>query len=366
MKKVLFCLSSLSRSNGVSKFIMTYYEDLIREGFQVDFLIIYDKTDKVYEDLINKNNSKIYFIEKSNKLKRVSVTKDSIIKVLKNNDYDTVHVNLVDQYACGCVLGAKEMNINNIVYHAHNPLTLTKLLFVRNILNYICIKNSTKLVACSNMTGKSVFKNRKFKVINNALNFDDYKYDIKYRNKIRKELNIEDRFVVGIVGRICDQKNYKYVVDVLKRLVKIKSNVLLLWVGSGNKDYEFKELINSNNLNNNVLLLGNRTDVNKLYSVFDTFILPSKYEGLGIVLLESQASGLHTITSKNVPFETKQTSIIDYLNTSRICINSWVNSIIETTEIDRKEYCSILKASDFSLEKNVTSLVELYSGDIKC
>lgn len=366
MKKVLFCLSSLSRSNGVSKFIMTYYEKMIKEGFKIDFLIIYDKTDKVYEDLINKNNSTIYFIEKTNKLKRVSVTKNSIINVLKNNDYDTVHVNLVDQYAYGCILGAKEMNINNIIYHAHNPLTVTKLLFIRNILNYLCIKNATKLVACSTMAGKSVFKNRSFKVINNALNFDDYKFDVKFRNKVRKELKIDDKYVVGIVGRICEQKNYKYVIEILNKLVIVKPNSLLLWVGTGNKDSEFKDLIKNNNLDNNVLLLGNRNDVNKLYSVFDTFILPSKYEGLGIVLLESQASGLHTITSINVPNETNQSNLIEYLDTSKKNIDNWVNSIIKDFEYDRSEYCSIMKSSDFSLDKNVSSLIELYKGDKSC
>ena len=366
MKRVLFCAPGLSRTNGISKFIMSYYDELIKHKIIIDFFLVEDCIDDLYREKVENNGGSIYLNKCSNKFKRISETKSNIINVLSTNNYDVVHVNLVDQYACGCILGAHSKNIENIIYHAHNPLTITKLLFVRNILNHVCKKYSNKYVACSSFAGDSVFGKSEYSVITNALDFSEYKYNEKYREALKKELgkniDIDDKFIIGVVGRVSNQKNYKLVLKIFKKLIQMNNKSLLVWVGDGDKFDIFKETISKEGLSDKVILTGSRSDVYKFYSLFDCFLLPSKFEGLGIVLLESQSSGLRTITSTNVPIDTNQSDLIRYINLKEP-INSWINVILDDIKVDRIKYNSLLQNSSFSLKLNINKFVDIYGGD---
>lgn len=366
MKRILFCAPGLSRANGISKFIMSYYDELIKHNIIIDFFLVDESIDNIYREKVENNGGNIYINKCSSKFKRISETKHNIINVLSTNNYDVVHVNLVDQYACGCILGAHSKNIENIIYHAHNPLTITKLLFVRNILNHVCKKYSTKYVACSSFAGDSVFGKTEYSIITNALDFREYKYNKKYREELKKEfgksIDIDDKFIMGVVGRVSNQKNYKFVLKIFKKMLQKNNRCLLVWVGDGDKFDNFKDTIFKEGLTDKIILTGSRSDVHKFYSLFDCFLLPSKFEGLGIVLLESQSSGLRTITSTNVPIDTKQSDLIKYINLNEP-ISKWTNAILDDTEIDRIKYNLLLQHSSFSLESNIDKFVELYGGD---
>ena len=364
MKRVLFCLTSLSRTNGISKFIMSYYPK-ISESIKMDFLLSLDTIDNEYKSIIENNGGQIYIINCNNKFKKAIHTARMICDLNNDKQYDIIHINFVQQYALGCIIGAKKARIKKIIYHVHTPKIEKKYELTRNIINTLCINNSNCLVACSNNAGKSNYKNKKFSIIQNAQDFKQYKFSIKNRNKYIKEFKLNNRFVIGVVGRICEPKNPYGVLSILEEIVKINNNSILVWIGKSDKDYlqKFKDEIVKRNLSNNILLLGTRQDVNKIYSCFDVFLMPSIYEGLGNVFLEAQAAGLPTFASTNVSPEVKCTNLIIFYP---FCNNAkeWANNILNYRKVkNREKYSEIMSNSNFSIDKNVTKLIQLYELD---
>lgn len=367
MKKVLICVPSLSVVNGISKFIMTYYNSLIENNYIVDFLLVEKNTSypKYLEELA-RSESKVYYIPDNSVLNRVDKTRKKMKEIINLNHYDIVHVNLVDLYAYGCIKEARENNIENILYHVHNPYTITKLLFLRDILNYFCIKMSSNLVACTEYAGQSMFHKKNFCVVRNAICFEEYKYNIKWREEHRKSLGLEGKYVVGAVGRIASQKNPLFTLKVFREILKIHENAHLVWIGTGNLKNKMLKYIKQNKLESNVTILDNRKDINELYSAFDIFLLPSKYEGLGIVFLEAQGSGLPVYTSTNVSSDIKKSNLVHLFSLSD-SPKKWADKIINDREkyLDRDKYYYILKESDYDFLLNKNTLIDLYEGSDK-
>lgn len=364
MKRVLICIPSFSRGNGISKFIMTYYNSLIENTYLVDFLLVEKGTsDSKYLDVVIKNNSKIYYIPTGSVFSRINRTMDTMNQILKSNQYDIVHVNLVDLYAYGCIKSAKKNNINKILYHVHNPYTLTKLLFLRNILNYACIKMSTDLVACTESAGKSMFHKKEFSIIRNAICFENYKYNSLYREHYRQELNLEKKFIIGAVGRLTNQKNPLFAIKIFNEILKQKNNAHFIWIGVGDMKNELLNYAKVNKIDDKITFLCDREDVNKIYSAFDIFLLPSKYEGLGIVFLEAECSGLPIYTSNKVPTEIKKCNLVHFLSLNN-SPKYWANEILKNSPrfLNRSKFFDILKNSDYNFESNQNALIDLYEG----
>lgn len=365
MKNVLFCIPSFSLGNGVAKFVMNYYHSLLEKNYKVDFLLVSkEPTNTKYLDEVLKNNSEVYYIPTGNVIGRIKRTKAKMQEILKNKKYDIVDVNLVDLYAYGCISAAKENYVKKIIYHAHNPYTIGKLLFLRDILNHQCIKLSTDLVACTEETGKSIFKKKEFTIIKNAIYFEDYRYDLSARNKYRKELQLEDKLIIGAVGRLTSQKNPFFAIKVFEEILKQEPKAHFIWVSNGDLKDKFLDYITKHNLKENVTLLADRQDINKFYSTFDIFLLPSKYEGLGIVFLEAQCNGLPIYTSDKVPKEVKKCSNVHFLSLTKKPI-AWANYILKTykTAKKRNQYYSILKNSDYDYNVNKDNIIQLYKGN---
>ena len=367
MKNVLICLSSFSRGNGIAKFIMNYYDSLIKNNYSVDFLLVHNGiSDKKYLEKIKENNGQIFYIPLGNIKIRVKRTQSEMKKILDSKKYDIVHVNLVDLYAYGCISIAKKNNINKIVYHVHNPYTIGKLLFLRDILNYLCIKNSTDLVACTKHAGNSMFHNRQFNVIRNAVYFENYKYNENDRINLRKTLNLEEKFIVGAVGRLNEQKNPLFALKIFKEIKHKKRDAHFIWVGVGELKEKLLKYSKKNNLEDNITFLENREDINKLYSAFDIFLLPSKYEGLGIVFLEAECNGLPIYTSTKVPIEIKKCDLVHFISLKNT-YKDWAKKILDSyyKNNDRNKYFDILKDSDYDFEKNKNALINLYESEEK-
>lgn len=99
-------------------------------------------------------------------------------------------------------------------------------------------------------------------------------------------INLKEKFVIGSVGRLDYQKNYEFLIKVFSKVLKIKEEALLIIVGEGPKRKELEKLIKKLNIKERVFLLGEIEDASKYLKGFDVFILPSRYEGLSITLIE--------------------------------------------------------------------------------
>lgn len=332
--KVLMVLSDLDNCNGITSYVMNYYKNMDLSKIKIDFVLTSDKINKEYKNVILENNSNIYTINYENSvLDSVKETK----KFMKENShkYDIIHSHLINK-GYFFLKYAKKYGIKNRIIHSHNT-TLGNGSKIRNIVNIIfknlTLSNANQYFACSNLAGKYLFKNKKFKIINNAINIEKFIYNEKLRNKYRKQLKIENKYVIGQVGRIAYQKNHIFFCEVFKELLKKNKDIVWLIIGNGELENEIKDNVKKLNIDKNVIFLGSRNDVNELYSAFDLFIMPSHFEGLPVVAIEAQANGVDCLLSDNITKETKLISLVEFLPLIK---EKWVNFIAKKIKKETK------------------------------
>lgn len=204
---------------------------------------------------------------------------------------------------------------------------------------------ATHKLACSEVAGRALFGSQKFTVVPNGINLSQFAYRTATRNALRKKLGIPDNvFVIGHVGRLDTPKNHVFLIDIFKSFLRTNSDSKLVLVGSGKLKGAIEEKIASLELKNQVMLLGDRSDVKDLLNVFDYFVFPSIYEGLPVSLVEAQANGLTVLVSDTVSPEIKVSDAVQFLSLKETA-EEWASHIqigaprIATTSNDRlKKY----------------------------
>ena len=304
---------------GVEAVVMNYYRHIDRDKIQFDFICDDDSTNIPYEE-IKSLGGKVILIPPYQKVFKYH---KELKRVLKEGNYKIVHSH-INTLSVFSLWAAKSAKVPIRIAHSHS--TTNKKEKKKNLLKQI-LRPFSKLFAtdymcCSELAGRWLFGNKtydqgKVYLLNNAIDLDKFKYDEKIRKDKRKELGIkDDTLVIGHIGRFVEQKNHRFLIDIFNKVHKEKTNSVLLLAGQGPLMNEIKEKVNNLGLTNNVLFLGQRNDANELYQAFDVFLLPSLYEGLGMVLIEAQVSDLPCIASTEVPKEVAITNLVTFINLS--------------------------------------------------
>lgn len=326
MKKVLITTANLRKGNGIASCIMNYYDGLLANGYTVDFLN-QKKVESSLMDYAISRGSKVIelpFLGKNH----WKANKNFIFETIKKNNYDIVHNNLTGLDGVEVLMSAKKVGTISI-HHSHNPKETSSLKArVRSmIFDPMCAQLSNEHFACSRAAGDSVFGKDKYLLVTNAIPANKFIFDEVFRKEFREKYGINDCFVIGTVCRHAEQKNPYFIVDILEQALKIDPKVKLLWLGSGPLSDSISEYVEKKGLSKDVLLLGAVENANVLYSVMDTFILPSFFEGLGMVLIEAQASGLQCVASDKVPLDTQVSPNIEYYSLNNDA-KMWANKIL--------------------------------------
>lgn len=198
------------------------------------------------------------------------------------------------------------------------------------------------------------------KIIKNAIDIEKYKFNEKIRNKVRKELNIQRKFVVGHIGRMMPQKNQIFLLEVFKKVRKFEPDAVLLMIGDGPLKPKLENKIDELKLKESIVLLGIRRDVPDILMAMDIFLLPSLYEGLGVVAIEAQTTGLPCVLSDVVTRE------VNLGNCSFISLNEtvdkWATRILDIRKghIRRKGMIKEAKEFGYDIRSEVQAIETLY------
>lgn len=362
MVKILQILSTLTKDSGVASFIMNYYRNIDRKKVQFDFLY-FEKADKEIIEEIVRLGGKVYFVQKPS-LKHIFETYKEFNLIFHDNANEYIAVHLHEVYLVHFINHfVKKYKIKHLITHAHttkysdNPKNALRNKIMCLGLN----KAATDYFACSKAAGefyygKEAVANGLVKVIPNAIDLEKYKFNQAIREKFRKSLNIEDKFVVGHIGRMSPQKNQIFLLKVFAEVKKSKNNAVLLMVGDGPLKLEMENEILKLGLADSVILLGVRNDVPNLLMTMDVFVLPSLFEGLGIVAIEAQATGLKCILSEEVPKEV-DCGLCKFVGLNEN-INTWSN-IIDVNGLKNRDYFS-KDIESYNIRKCVDNLVREY------
>ena len=351
---------------GVESVIMNYYRHLDHSKIHFDFICDEDSTHIPYDE-IKKLGGRVFLVPKYQKLPKYL---KALEKIFKENQYRIVHSN-INTLSVFPLYAAKKAGVPIRISHSHstsNPKEWKRNL-IKNILRPFSKRYATDYFACSELAGRYLFGNKAFdrgevKIIHNAIDVDKFKFDEAARKKLRQEFGIKDSTVViGHVGRFVQQKNHTFLVDVFKEYHKKNPDSKLLLVGSGPLEDEIKKKVERLDLEDSVLFLGQRDDINKLYSVMDVFCLPSLYEGLPVVGIEAQATGLPTIFSNRI---SKEVIVSSYAKIVSIQDTGFcIEKINKTTRSIKKQrsYATVFEYMDINNE--VSTLEKIYCRPIK-
>ena len=358
--KILNITPCLNLCGGIESYSMNYYRNM-GSNIHIDF-ITHEIKDKNYKEEIEKNGDKVFLlkpIKLKNILKNINEIKEFFIQ---NNDYDIIHCNMANA-AIFYFYYAKKFNINVRILHSHQDNYADKFLHkVRNIpLIYFGKKYTTVNFACSKIAGDFLFKKDKYHIINNAINVEIYKYNSETRKEFREKFNIkENEIAIGTVGRLTEQKNQMFLLEIMNEIIKHNENYKLFIIGEGHLKERLKEKCKELGLNKKVVFIESVNNVQDYLQMLDVFVLPSLYEGLGIVNIEAQASGLPTIVSDKIPDSASVTDLIKYISLEQDEVY-WAKEIMKINRIKNREaYNEKVESSIYNIREQAKELEKLY------
>lgn len=364
-KKALILLPYLKNGDGTAVALMNYYQELIEHGWRIDFLVL-----KIFEcEWLNKvkaDGNNIYELPKENKYSYKVSRK--IRSIIKEGKYDIVHVNMPGHVGFETLKMARQYGIGKRIFHAHNPRNNLNLKTVisTKVYDYLLQREATELVACSKSAGNSRFGNKDFQVLKNVIDTDRFVYRLEDRRYIREKLHIEKKVVVGVVGRFAAQKNPEFLLECFAEYNKLNKESVLLWIGDGELQEKIQDRAKNMGLKGACLFVGRKNNIEKWYSAMDLFLLPSKFEGMGIVFLEAQCTGLPCFGSTNVPIETEVTELMHRISLKQEA-NYWATAMKKVTDMsgDRRSRASEFINADYTHEATKSDLLNMYEKRIK-
>lgn len=330
--RILHVFGRLNRG-GAETLVMNLYRNIDRNRMQFDFMIHTDeKCD--YEDEINKLGGKIHRISRYKGSNHFDYKKEWQKFFKEHPEYKIIHGHVRSTASIYLAIAKKFKVIT--LSHSHNTSSGNGMsALVKNVLQHRIRYIADNLIACSKESGEWLFgknfsRKKNAYIINNAIDSEVFKYDINIRKKIRRELNLEDKFVIGHIGRFHPQKNHDFLIDVFNEVYKKNKKAILILIGEGELKTSIEEKVKKLKLDNNVFFAGTRSDISDLFQGMDVFVFPSLYEGLPLTLIEAQASGIPCIISENITKDVKITNVVEYVSLQKNEMH-WAKIILKHT-----------------------------------
>lgn len=355
-----------SDAGGISSVVLNYYRHMDRTKIHFDIALTIStvgQNGRALQEL----GAEIHFLPL--KSEGISAFQKALAELLCNGHYDAVHVH--ESETCYVALQvAKKLDIPCRVAHCH---TTSPWEGVKGEIRRLsgCVLNyhyASRVIGCGQLAGERIFgkwnmRRPKAMVLPNAIDTRKFAYDEAVRREVRRELDVEDRFVIGMVGRLADQKNYPFAVELMALLRDQTPDAVLVAAGNGPDEEMIRAQIRQLNLEREVMLLGRRSDVNRLYQAFDLFLMPSLYEGFPVAAVEAMASGLPVLLSDNITGELKFGSGVRYLSLKNMEL--WIQTILQWKENPFQRYIRQKEPKDHCLDIHDTAkmLEQVYIED---
>lgn len=362
MIRILQCVNDMHRA-GLETMIMNYYRHIDRSKIQFDFLT-HRPYRSDYDDEIEAMGGKIYYAPRLYPQNYPAYFRYMKKFFKEHPEYKVIHSH-IDSMSYLPLLAAKKAGVPIRIAHSHNTSIDRDWKYLLKQYYRLRITSVANVYfACGREAGEFLFPGKKSVYIPNAIEVAKFLYNEEIREKKRNELGWGGRFVVGHVGRLSYQKNHKFLINIFREIYAVDSTALLVLVGIGEKELEIKKQIVSLGLDNNVLFLGNRSDVNELYQGMDVFVMPSFFEGIPVVGIEAQFSGLPCIFSDKVPDQVKFSSKVNFLSLDTNP-KEWAETVLKYKTVKRGLDSQIISNSEYNIDNAHSILVDKYTELLK-
>lgn len=371
-KRKILQFSITSAKGGQTQYILNSWKHIDKEKFQFDFLTFDSQIG--FADELKKQGCQIFYMP-CRPQENIAYFRETLVSVLKKG-YDTLHIGTGYWNGFEIEEIAKEYGVPQVIIHAHssgyqkaaNEMEKKQGQTVHYEMRKLLKEDmATDFVACSREAAEWIFGDRiprnKIKIMPNAIDTSRFAFSLEKRKEVRAQLGLEDKFVIGHVGRIELVKNHEFLIRVFSEIVKIVPEAALVLVGDGKLREKVEGQIRDQNLQENVKVLGKRDDTDRILQAMDVYLLPSLFEGFPISLVEAQTAGLPCIVSDLVTKEAAVTMLVSYCP---LTIGAWTNKLNGIYELWKREkgmrrsMCKQMIDARYEIRNQVKELEKLY------
>lgn len=302
MIRVLQCVNNMHRA-GLETVLMNYYRNIDRTQIQFDFLTHRPERDD-YDDEIEALGGRIYRAPRLYPQNYPAYFRFMKQFFAEHPEYQIVHSH-IDTMSYLPLLAAKKAGVPVRIAHSHSTGLDKDLKYgLKQYFRRRIPAAADHFWACGEKAGQFLFRGKPFTVIPNAVEAENYRFSPELRERKRGEMGIGDKLVIGHAGRFCYPKNHSFLLDIFSEIVNTEPNAVLLLVGKGEMEQKIRQKAQSLHIADKVIFAGSRADLNEIYQAMDVLVMPSKFEGIPMVGIEAQFSGLPCVFSDKVPGET--------------------------------------------------------------
>lgn len=372
--RVLLLFTIMNRG-GAETMVMNYYRHIDRSKIQFDFMVHREQRG-AFDDEIETLGGKIYRMPPIYPQNFIRYQKMLEAFFNEHHEYKIVHSHM-SELGYFAFKEAQRHDIPVRICHSHNAPdfrheSLTQ--YLKLLPRYYFIRKmrtlTTDFFVCSHIAGLWHFgktRQDQFVFMKNAVEVDSLSYSSEEASRMRRNLGLsQDQHIICHIGRFNRQKNHVFLIDIFQEVHKKDSNAMLLLIGDGELRGEIQKKVEKLHLQQNVRFLGVRNDVNLLLKASDTLLFPSLYEGLSVVMVEAQATGIRCVVTDTLAQET----IINKERVELLSLNSsaedWANAVLcRKSEYNRESAASLLRETGWDVGENAKWLQNYYLDSIK-
>ena len=237
---------------------------------------------------------------------------------------------------------------------------------LHNMAKSLLAENATDYWACSRLAAEFMFPRdvvEKYEFIPNGIDIEKFRFNDEVRKKVRKDLGIEGKLVIGNVGRLCYQKNQENLLEVFAKLQSERLESVLLLVGEGEMKEELQQQVEKLGIADKVIFYGVTDKVEQLLWAMDIFVFPSRFEGLPVTVVEAQAAGLPCILSDRITTECGLTEKTVFLSLD-VKRELWLKAVCELSagNVQRKKAADEVESAGFAVADVADRIEKVYLG----
>lgn len=361
--KLLIVTTTKFDLNGITNVVMNYYRAMDKSDMLIDFVVPNEVNESLKEE-IKRNNGNIYTIYKRSKNPVKYFYK--LMKIMKKNTYDIIHAHGNSATLAIEMFAAKRAKVPVRISHSHNSTNKYKR--THKLLKSFFEKNYTHALSCGEKAGEWLYGKKPFTIVKNGINVKKFTFNNIIRESYRKKMNLENKKVIGHIGRFTYQKNHSFLVEVFYELYQKNKDYRLLLIGDGDLRKKIEEQVEELKISDAVIFTGKRQDIPELMSVMDMFLFPSHFEGLPLTVVEAQTACLPCFISDRISEEVKITDLVQFISLEQSA-KQWANLIDTSINVNRDEikktiFNQIISAG-YSIEENAKKLKKTYEIYLK-